>query len=150
MAEDERFEIAKVNHAFLDHDGRTADEPGDFVSKARYQRKMSSSPELTGMRFHIHWRAPVELKNFTVKLEVRGLDAGSGNEIVETLTKIYPKTENHSGWAIIDITDNTWKKLGKLMAWRVTLLQDGEEMTAKKSFTWDDAFLTSHRPTENK
>ncbi len=138
------YEIVKVNHELLDKDGNTHQEIGDLKSKAKYQNQLEGSENVSGLRFLIHWATPhADIQNFIVKLETRGLDAGSSRESVQTWVKAYPKTENASGWAILDIKDDQVKRLGKLMAWKVTLLENSKSMATRKSFLWDDSLVTS-------
>lgn len=132
------YAIKKVNHEFVDLQGNATDVIADSVAKARYQKDLEGQ-HVTGMRFHIHWTAPSTLKeDLTVKLDIQGYDAGALQSNVQSFSKVYTKVEGFSGWAVLDITESTFKRMGKMMAWKVTLLHDGHAMAARKSFTWDD------------
>jgi len=142
------YEVMKVNHEFLDHKGDTHQEIADLVAKARYQRDLEETGKYSGIRFIIHWQAPSsEIPKFAVKLEARGFDAGSGRETIQTFNKDYPKTPGFSGWTTLDIKGDSLKHLGKLMAWKVTLLENGQPVASRKSFTWDDSLVTSRKTT---
>ncbi len=142
------YEVLKVNHELLDGTGGTEGEVGDLVSKAKHQRTLSSSvtsPSLnttnvvTGIRFIVHWRAPAsEIPNFDVKVEARGTIPQTNEETAKILIRKYPQTPTYSGWTFIDLTGDTFRRFGALMAWRVSLLQNGRVMASRHSFTWDD------------
>ncbi len=140
----EGYDVKKVNHEFLDAAGYATDEIGDLPAKARYQATLERSGKYDAVRFVIHWRVPSgNIPNVTIKLQVRGMIPKLEHESVETLTKEYPKSPSFSGWVNLDIRDAQLKRLGRIMAWKVTILQDGKPMASRKSFTWDDSFLAS-------
>jgi len=135
----EGYDIMKVNHEFLDEKGNTHDRIGNLVEKARYQKELEESGRYTGLRFIVHWKAPSsDLRDFTVKVELRGFDAGMGRERLQTLTRDYAEMPGSSGWTNLDLKGNDLKDFGRLMAWKVALLQNGKPMATRKSFTWDD------------
>ena len=145
------YEILKVNHELLDQDGNTHQEIGNFVAKARYQRFLEESKKATGIRFQIHWRAPSsDIPNFAVKVDAYGFDADTDRETLVTLTKTYPQILNSAEWTTLDIKGDSFKRLSKLMAWKVTLLQNGQPVAIQKSFTWDDSLVASQKTVENK
>ncbi len=149
--ENNGYAVMKVNHEFLNDAGETHSEIGDLTAKARYQQTLEKSGKYTGIRFIVHWKAPSSgIANFVVKIEARGLDAGSQKENIQTLLKTYPRSESSSGWEFMDITDDTLKRFGKLMAWKVTLLSDGKPMAERHSFMWDDTILGTEKTTETK
>jgi len=132
------YEVMKVNHEFIDEKGDTHTVIADLVAKAKHQRQLESSGLAAGIRFIVHWRAPSsKIPNFVVKVEARGFDANTQREVVETAVKTYPQTPSFSGWAFLDIKDEAFKRLGKLMAWKVTLLQNDQPVAVRKSFMWD-------------
>jgi hypothetical protein len=143
------FSVKKVNHEYIDLQGNTTGEIGSFVLKARYQKEIESTPKVSGMRFHVIWGAPSD-NAITVKLETRGLDGDTGKETRQSWTKSYP-VDADRGPAVFDITGESWKKQGKMMAWRATILQGEQVMAQRKSFLWDDALRTSQKEdTEQK
>lgn len=145
---DPGYAITKVNHEFINHEGQTHDEIANLTSRATYQQELAGSGKAVGIRFIVHWKAPSTLmSNLVVKVEARGLDAGTQREVVETLLKTYDKVPGFSGWAFLDLRDEAYRRLGKLMAWKVTLLHDNQPMGTRKSFTWDDAHPVSQQPT---
>ena len=145
---DPGYEIGKVNHELIDKEGHTHAEIADLVAKARYQGELADSGKAIGIRFIVHWKAPSTLmSDLVVKVEARGLDAGTQAEVVETLLKTYDKVPGPNGWAFLDLQNEAYKRLGKLMAWKVTLLHDNQPMASRKSFTWDDSSLAVTKPT---
>jgi hypothetical protein len=151
LASDSGYSIPKVNHELLDELGNATDEVGNYVSKARYQRQLLESSRAMGVRFHIQWRAPIsKASKFKVQLDVRARNAATQKETVQTFTKEYPPNSNFSGWAVMDIKDQAYQQLGKVMAWKVTLLYGAEPMATRQSFLWDDSFLTSPESKEQE
>lgn len=144
--EENGYAVIKVNHEFLNAAGETHAETANLVSKARYQEALGKSGKAIGIRFVIHWKAPSDhLRNFTIKVEARGYDAGADRETTQTLVKNFPETDTASDWAFLDITDESYKRFGKLMAWKVTLLRDDSPMAARKSFMWDDTIPAAEK-----
>ena len=143
------YEILKVNHEFIDNTGGTEGEVGDLVSKAKHQRTLGSSAAVSslsasnavnGIRFIVHWRAPAsDIPNFDVKVEVRGTLPQTNEETARILLRKYPVTPTYSGWTFIDLRGDTFRRFGALMAWKVSLLQNGRVMATRHSFTWDDS-----------
>jgi hypothetical protein len=143
------YDVLKVNHELIDVQGNTQEDIGDLVNRARYQDRLESSGQFTGIRFFVHWKAPsTELHNLIVKIEAHGLDAGSGREATEVLKKSYSDLPGFSGWTTLDLANDLFKKFGKLMAWRVSLWHGNELKASRQSFTWDDSY--SSTPVVNK
>jgi hypothetical protein len=142
------FSVKKVNHEYIDLQGNTTGAIGSFVLKARYQKEIESTPQVTGMRFHVMWGAPSE-NPITVKLETRGVDGDTGKETRQSWIKSYP-IDADRGTTVFDITGESWKKQGKMMAWRATLLQGEQVMAERKSFLWDDVLRTSQKETKEQ
>lgn len=140
------YSIKKVNHEYVDAKGNTHEDIADFLAKARYQKKLDYGTDATGIRFYIHWSAPsTVMSDLTVELKVRGLDAKTERETVQTFTKTYSKVPGFSGWATLDINESAYKRMGRLRAWKVSILQDHETMASRQSFTWDDSILTAEK-----
>jgi len=145
------YDILKVNHELIDEQGNTHSEIADLVNRARYQNELRGSGLYKGIRFIVHWKIPsTELRNLTVKVEARGLDAGSGREVTEVMTKNYMEIPSFSGWATLDLNNEVFKKFGKLMAWRVSLWRGNEMKTSRHSFTWDDSYSRSQVINQNQ
>lgn len=145
------FSVKKVNHEFLDLEGNATGIIGSFAAKARYQREIESTSQVSGMRFHVLWKAESSpSKGLTVKLETRGLDGNSGKETRQFWVKSYPIGSSLDGTTVFDITGESWKKQGKMMAWRATLLQGDAVMAERKSFLWDDTILASQKETKEQ
>lgn len=139
------FSVKKVNHEYIDIQGNATDAIGNFSLKARYQKEIESTPRVSGMRFHVMWGAPSD-RPISVKLETRGLDGNTGKEIRQAWVQAYP-IDAHRGTTVFDIIGESWKKQGKMMAWRATLWQGGQVMAERKSFLWDDSLRTSQKET---
>jgi hypothetical protein len=135
------YEVLKVNHELIDLKGETHEDIGDLVNRAKYQNRLKSSGQYKGIRFFVHWKAaPSDVNNLLVKIEARGFDAGSGHESTEVLTQTFSDDRSTSGWTTLDLSNEVFKKFGKLMAWRVSLWRGSEIKTSRVSFTWDDSY----------
>lgn len=140
----EGYEVKKVNHELLDDAGYNTVEIGDLPAKARYQASLQRSGQYSAIRFIIHWRVPsTGTPHITIKLDARGVESKTGRETFETVLQQYPESPDFSGWVNLDLRGAQLKRFGKLMAWKVSILQDDKVMASRKSFTWDDSFLTS-------
>jgi hypothetical protein len=145
------FAVKKVNHEFIDLQGHSTDAVGSFVLKARYQKELESTPRVSGMRFHVMWRAESSPNTgLTVKLETRGLDGDTGKETRQSWIKLYPVGSDLDGTTVFDITGESWKKQGKMIAWRTTLLHGEQVMAERKAFLWDDTLRTSQKETKEQ
>lgn len=145
------YAVAKVNHELIDKDNYTTAIIGNEMEKAKYQVSLEKDPNVKGMRFAIHWKAPSSgIARFMVKLYAHGYDAGADTDTVITLFRNYTETPGSGGWTYLDLKGGDWKRLGKLMSWKVVLLQDFKPVAERHSFTWDESILTSQNPNETK
>ena len=150
VSSEKGYKVIKVNHEWIDSEGHTHAEIADFPAKAKYQKTLDDTGKHSGIRFHIHWTTPsARLPHFAVKLEVQGYDAKTQRETLETLLATYPKNPRFkSGWSRLDIKRDTLERLGDLMAWKVTLFQNGQFVAERKSFTWDESTSQETKTTQ--
>jgi hypothetical protein len=135
------YEIMKVNHEFIDLAGETQAEIANWVDRAKYQQAVKKVAH-KGVRFFVHWQVPSTLmRDLTIKIETQGWDSDGGRETQETLVRTYPKIPNYSGWAVLDLEGDRYRDFGRMMAWKVTILHQGEVMATRESFMWNHAFL---------
>jgi hypothetical protein len=146
------WEVMKVHHEFIDQLGETTEAIGDLKEKARYQRELSlDAKRVSGIRFLVHWKAPSsEIPKFAVKIEARGVLPATNEETFTEIIKIYKQTPSFSGWTYADIKGSHLEKFGRVVAWKVTLLQNGKPMATRSSFTWDEAAAAAARNKEAK
>jgi len=144
------WDVLKVQHEFMDSEGETASVIGDLKEKAKYQRELSlDAKKVAGIRFLVHWKAPSsQIPKFAVKIEARGVVPATNEETFTQIIKLYQQTPSFSGWTTADITGNHLAKFGRVIAWKVTLLQDGRPMASRASFTWDEAAAAAARNKE--
>ena len=86
IPKDNGYEVAKVNHEWIDKDSFTTGVIGDLKEKAKYQVSLEKDPKdptVKGIRFAIHWKAPHSgAPRFTVKLYAHGYDAGNDKDSI--------------------------------------------------------------------
>ena len=151
IPKDNGYEVAKVNHEWIDKDNFTTAVIGDEKEKAKYQVALGNNPTAKGIRFAVHWKAPGgNAPRFMVKLYAHGYDAGSDTDSLVEEFKNYKETPGSGGWTYLDVKGGDWKRLGKLMSWKVVLLQDFKPVAERHSFTWDESILTSRNPNETQ
>jgi hypothetical protein len=129
--------VIKVLPQFLDTKGRTSLTPSLYDRDA-YQAVLRVHPERrSGMRFFIQWKAKGQVATgLTLRLELRGGVQGELPKGLILESKLPPKTGWFSHWADLTINEETYKELGGVTSWRVTLW-DGEKMLGEqRSYLW--------------
>lgn len=141
------WEVMKVHHEFIDTVGETTEAIADLKEKASFQRNLSLDAKLVaGIRFLVHWKAPsTGIPDFAVKIEARGVVPATNEETWKEIIKLYKETPSFSGWTYADIKGDDLAKFGRVVAWKVTLLQNGKPMATRPSFTWDEAAAVAAR-----
>lgn len=144
------WEVMKVHHEFVDTLGETTEVIGDQKEKAAYQQNLSKDwKQVTAIRFVVHWKAPsTGIPKFAVKVEARGVVPATNEETYKEIIKLYKETPNFSGWTHADIKGDDLARFGRVMAWKVSLLQNGKTMATRHSFTWDEAAAAAARNKE--
>ncbi|NGO38003.1 hypothetical protein G4L39_01140 [Limisphaera ngatamarikiensis] len=130
-------QVLKVLPQYLDREGRAARSPSLFDRDA-YQAQLRRHPELReSMRFQILWRRPPNVTgNLKLRIELRGV-ARDGIPHEQTLEQ--PLTTKRTGrhWTSIRLAPDTFRALGDVVAWRVTLWSDDTLVGQQQSFLWD-------------
>lgn len=137
LAEAPRAKVIKVFRFLVDAEDRHTHSPS-LLDRDAYQAHLREHPaKVSGLRFVIQWkqRRSESLARPAIRVEVRH---GNGNAIGE-FSKMapvkVPKTRR-SQWHRITIFGEEYARLGKVIAWRVSLW-DGETMLAQEeSFLW--------------
>ncbi len=125
--------ISKVLPHYLDLEGRHTVNPSLFERDA-YQAYLRAHPdEVGGLRFDIQWSSTVYYTDaLLLKLELRG--SRSPEELV--IEQEIERRPWYQRWTGIDLDEESFAKLGDIVAWRASLW-DGEEMLAEqRSFLW--------------
>lgn len=133
-AEASRAKAIKVFRFLVDAEGRHALSPS-LLDRDAYQAHLREHPaKISGLRFVIRWKRQSKAQP-SIRVEVRH---GNGNTIGE-FSKIAPvkvRKTRRSQWHQITISGGEYARLGKVIAWRVSLW-DGETMLAQEeSFLW--------------
>ncbi len=130
------FAVLKVNRTLLDNYGYETDVVGNLKGEASYQYSLRHEPNRqSGGRFHIKWRAPKGSTQVRLVLDVRGLTPA--NETVrDTLSESFADMDGWAEWTTLDIKERQFKRLGEIMAWRVTIYSGDRVMAELPSGNW--------------
>lgn len=127
--------IMKVLQHLLDQQGRNALYPSLYERDA-YQAYLRKNPsKSSALRFDVQWKAPhSKASQFLLRLEVRATKAYVTQPLVLE-QRVVPKGW-FSHWSAIKIEEAKFREMGEIVAWRVSLIQDGHEVAEQKSFLW--------------
>lgn len=129
--------VIKVLPQFLDMKGRTSLSPSLYDRDA-YQAVLRLHPERrSGMRFFIEWKAKGQVvAGLRLRLELRGGAQGDMPRELILEDKLPPKTGWFSRWADLTLKEETYKELGGVTSWRVTLWDGDKLLGEQRSFLW--------------
>jgi hypothetical protein len=134
-AHEAQAKVIKVLPQLLDIKGRHTLSPSLYERDA-YQFYLRKHPkEQMGLRLAIEWKAPDAAKR---KLQIRAELRGVISNDVHTVTLEQPaKKQGWLGnWSEVRLTGQQFVTFGNLIAWRVTLLDDGHPIARQESFIW--------------
>ncbi len=136
-AEAAAAKIVKVLPHYLDLEGRHTLSPSLYERDA-YQARLRKNPDLcSGLRFDVQWRAgAAKADELKMRLELRNNKEYAVQPLViEQVIK--PKGWfNH--WSALPVQGDVYNKLGKIIAWRIVLMKNGQPLAVQKSFLWQD------------
>jgi hypothetical protein len=125
--------IVKVLPHFLDAAGRISLHPSLF-ERDGYQAHLKTHPELcSGMRFDVQWKAH-KIQNGRLKLEVRG--AKTPARQIQSFERELPGGGMFSRWTGVTVSGEEFKRMGSVIAWRLTIWDGDRQLTEEKSFLW--------------
>jgi hypothetical protein len=125
--------IVKVLPHFLDSAGRHTLHPSLF-ERDGYQAHLKAHPELcSGMRFDVQWKGH-RLEKGQIKLEVRG--AKTPPRQVETFSNDLKSGGLFSRWSAVKVSGEDFKRVGSIIAWRISLWDGDQQLAEQKSFLW--------------
>lgn len=127
--------ISKFLPHYLDHQGRHTLSPSLYERDA-YQARLRSNPDLvSGIRFDFKWRASrVDRDKLRVRIEIRGSKTLPGQPfVVEGPIK---RKGLFGRWSEMTVDSEQFDKVGKMIAWRVSLLEGDVEIAEQRSFLW--------------
>jgi hypothetical protein len=125
----------KVLPHLLDAQGRNSVHPSLFDRDA-YQFYLRQNPALiSGLRFDVQYKAKGIRNPLVLRMEVRAGNTPMGERHIFE-TEVKPAGGLFSKWAQLRLDRAMVDKLGTLIAWKASLLQDGEVIAEQESFLW--------------
>ena len=122
--------ISKVLPHWLDLQGRHTLSPS-LLKRDAYQAKLRADRTLcSGIRFDIKW---TKNTSDTVKLQLELRVTGETKPIVRELAV---KPSRRGGWDAVTLDGDAFRAIGKIIAWRVRLLNGDIELAERRSFLW--------------
>ena len=126
--------VIKVLPHYLDREGHHALTPSLFDRDA-YQARLRKNPELCStLRYDVQWRARATSGELKLRLEIRATLTNPMKPFV--MEKTVKARTPWSRWTGVALPPEDFKKLGSIIAWRVSLWEDGQELAEQKSFLW--------------
>jgi hypothetical protein len=125
--------ISKVLPHLLDREGRHALSPSLYERDA-YQAHLRQQPErVGGLRFDVRWSVPREMaEGLRLRIELRG--TGQMEAIV--LEQPVQRRPWYDRWSRVRLDGPTFERLGRLIAWRVSLWRGPQVIAEQASFLW--------------
>lgn len=119
----------------LDQHGRHTLSPSLYERDA-YQFHLRKTPSArAGARLAVQWKAKkVDWAKLTLRAEMRCLLGDKLHSV--TMEKPAVKSGRFSSWSEFRIEGADYKTFGQIVAWRVTLLEDGRQLGQLESFLW--------------
>lgn len=127
--------IVKVLPQFLDKEGRHALSPSLYERDA-YQAYLRRNPELIGsFRFAVQWKATDWVsKPIRLRVEVRGSEAH--RKVPLEIEESGRASRWFSRWTSLAIPKADYEAMKGVVAWRVTVWQEGTLLAEQRSFLW--------------
>lgn len=129
--------IVKVLPEFLDTQGRTSLSPSLYERDA-YQAMLRLHPERrSGLRYFVQWQTRGAVwERLTLRLELRGTVEGNLPKQLVIDKVLVNKGRRYSRWAEITLSDQEYKHLGAVTAWRASLWEGSKSLGQQQSFLW--------------
>ena len=122
--------ISKVLPHWLDLQGRHTLSPS-LLERDAYQSKLRADRGLcSGIRFDVKWSRNT---GGDVKLQLELRVTGDAKPIVLEQAM---KPSRRGGWDSVTLDGDAFKGIGKLIAWRVRLLDGDAVLAERRSFLW--------------
>jgi hypothetical protein len=122
--------ISKVLPHWLDLQGRHTLSPS-LLERDAYQAKLRADRTLcSGIRFDVKW---AKNTSGTVKLQLELRVTGKAKPIVRELAV---KPSRRGGWDAVTLEGDAFMAIGKIIAWRVRLLDGDIELAERRSCLW--------------
>jgi hypothetical protein len=136
-AETATGKVIKVLPQFLDLKGKTSLTPSLYERDA-YQAQLRDHPEKrSGMRFYVEWKTKGPVwEPLTIEVELRGIAKGD----LPKKWILEKRIENTGGlfshWTEVTLSEEAYKDLGNVTAWRVSLWEGKRLLSVQQSFLW--------------
>jgi hypothetical protein len=145
LAQGAEGRVIKVLPQFLDKKGEASLSPSLYERDA-YQFYLRNHPrERTALRLAVQWKAnDVGAGDLKLRAELRGLESNTLHAV--TIEQPVKKKGRFSHWSSIKVEGQNYKYLGPLVAWRVSLWENGQELGALESFLWSPVSPVSPSP----
>jgi hypothetical protein len=129
--------VLKVLPQFLDRQGRTSLSPSLYERDA-YQATLRNHPDRrSGLRFYVHWKIKGPAwEPLKLRFELRGVAEGQLPRQIVLEEPLINRGSRFNRWAQVTLDAETYKRLGAVTAWRVTLWEGQKQIGAEQSFMW--------------
>ena len=127
--------IIKVLPHYLDAEGRSSLSPSLFERDAYQAYLRKNRAKRSALRFDVQWKAPgAEARHLKLRLEVLGtVTHREAPLVVEQPAKRNPGLGR---WSSVTLEEEALKRLGEVVAWRVTLWSEDRQLAEQRSFLW--------------
>ena len=123
--------VIKVLPEFLDLQGRSSLAPSLYERDA-YQALLRKSPEkCAGIRFDVRWKAQAG-NRVKLRIDIRG--STTAEPLV--LEQIVRRNHWYDRWTSLTLANESYQKVGEVIAWRATLWEGDKLLAERKSFLW--------------
>ena len=124
--------ISKVLPHWLDLQGRHTLSPS-LLERDTYQAKLRADRSLcSGIRFDVKWSKNTG-GSAKLQLELRVTGAAKPIVLEQPI-----KPSRRGGWDAVTLDGDAFRAIGKIVAWRVRLLDGDIELAERRSFLWTD------------
>jgi hypothetical protein len=125
--------VLKVLPHYLDLEGRHALSPSLYDRDAYQAFLRKNPPERSTVRFDIQWKSPqAKSGDLQLRIEMRGSKTIEPIALEQSVKGKGP----FSHWSSVKLGEEAYRKLGDLIAWRVTLLRGEKFIAEERSFLW--------------
>ena len=128
--------IVKTLKHLLDAEGRHTLSPS-LLDRDAYQAQLRDQPEsISGLRFDVQLKLSSKIATaLRLKVEIRhGSGTNIGNYSTESTLK--QTGRRRLRWGQIVVSGDEYRKLGEVIAWRVSLWDGETEVSKQESFLW--------------
>ena len=122
--------IIKVLPHWLDLQSRHTLSPS-LLERDAYQARLRANRSLcSGIRFDVKW-SKNSVNKVKLQIELRVTGEAKPIQLVESI-----QPSQQRGWSSVIMDGNEFKAMGKIIAWRVQLLDGDTVLAEQRSFLW--------------